>query len=381
MEEKKTHTQTPSQTQNSPTLPTPPPPPPPLFSDQIINIPGGGFSSTPTTSLFDIPSDHHHQQKPSLGFVDVLSSVHDFTIPSSIFDDLLQNITAPLHSPPSAAAPEYYHEAANAPATPNSSSMSSSSTEAAANDDHKKNEITAEGEGEGEGDGDEESQDQEKTAKKKLKPKKKNQKRAREPRFAFMTKSEIDHLDDGYRWRKYGQKAVKNSPFPRSYYRCTSTACGVKKRVERSSEDPSIVVTTYEGTHTHPCPITPRGSFGFLPETSMFGGAAGSLRGGSAASNFLIPQILSHHQYHHHHQQQQQQLRQPQVVIQQQQQQPYFHSLNNPPLSLISTGNNPTFPPMFRETPFCPSSSSSARDHGLLQDMLPSQMLKDQKEE
>jgi hypothetical protein len=40
-------------------------------------------------------------------------------------------------------------------------------------------------------------------------------KRARQPRFAFMTKSEIDHLEDGYRWRKYGQKAVKNSPFPR----------------------------------------------------------------------------------------------------------------------------------------------------------------------
>ena len=44
---------------------------------------------------------------------------------------------------------------------------------------------------------------------------KKGQKRARQPRFAFMTKSEIDHLEDGYRWRKYGQKAVKNSPFPR----------------------------------------------------------------------------------------------------------------------------------------------------------------------
>jgi hypothetical protein len=43
----------------------------------------------------------------------------------------------------------------------------------------------------------------------------KGQKRARQPRFAFMTKSEIDHLEDGYRWRKYGQKAVKNSPFPR----------------------------------------------------------------------------------------------------------------------------------------------------------------------
>jgi hypothetical protein len=35
------------------------------------------------------------------------------------------------------------------------------------------------------------------------------------PRFAFQTRSENDILDDGYRWRKYGQKAVKNTAFPR----------------------------------------------------------------------------------------------------------------------------------------------------------------------
>jgi hypothetical protein len=43
----------------------------------------------------------------------------------------------------------------------------------------------------------------------------KGEKRQRQPRIAFMTKSEVDHLEDGYRWRKYGQKAVKNSPYPR----------------------------------------------------------------------------------------------------------------------------------------------------------------------
>ncbi|XP_072952176.1 probable WRKY transcription factor 57 [Typha angustifolia] len=89
---------------------------------------------------------------------------------------------------------------------------------------------------------------------------KKGQKRARQPRFAFMTKSDIDHLEDGYRWRKYGQKAVKNSPFPRSYYRCTNSKCMVKKRVERSSEDPSIVITTYEGQHCHHTVSFPRSS-------------------------------------------------------------------------------------------------------------------------
>ncbi|KAM3304340.1 putative WRKY transcription factor 57 [Capsicum chacoense] len=91
------------------------------------------------------------------------------------------------------------------------------------------------------------------------KVKKKGQKRIRQPRFAFMTKSEVDHLEDGYRWRKYGQKAVKNSPFPRSYYRCTNTKCTVKKRVERSSEDSSIVITTYEGQHCHHTVGFPRG--------------------------------------------------------------------------------------------------------------------------
>lgn len=99
---------------------------------------------------------------------------------------------------------------------------------------------------------------------KKTSPKKKDQ----EQRFAFMTRSEVDHLEDGYRWRKYGQKAVKNSPFPRSYYRCTSVACNVKKRVERCLKDPSIVMTTYEGQHTHPSPIMARSTF-FPPPISV----------------------------------------------------------------------------------------------------------------
>jgi hypothetical protein len=43
-------------------------------------------------------------------------------------------------------------------------------------------------------------------------------KRATRPRFAFQTRSADDILDDGYRWRKYGQKAVKNSIYPRYIY-------------------------------------------------------------------------------------------------------------------------------------------------------------------
>ena len=40
----------------------------------------------------------------------------------------------------------------------------------------------------------------------------------------------------------------------RSYYRCTIQKCGLKKRVERSYQDPSIVITTYEGQHNHHTP-------------------------------------------------------------------------------------------------------------------------------
>ncbi|CAM0944999.1 unnamed protein product [Alopecurus aequalis] len=79
----------------------------------------------------------------------------------------------------------------------------------------------------------------------------------REPRFCFQTRSDVDVLDDGYKWRKYGQKVVKNSLHPRSYFRCTHSNCRVKKRVERLSTDCRMVITTYEGRHTHsPCDDT-----------------------------------------------------------------------------------------------------------------------------
>ncbi|KAI3677480.1 hypothetical protein L6452_36744 [Arctium lappa] len=57
--------------------------------------------------------------------------------------------------------------------------------------------------------------------------------------------------DDGYKWRKYGQKSIKNSSNPRSYYKCTNPRCGAKKQVERSNEDPDTLIITYEGLHLH----------------------------------------------------------------------------------------------------------------------------------
>lgn len=43
----------------------------------------------------------------------------------------------------------------------------------------------------------------------------KGRRKAMPPRVAFHTRSGVDVLDDGYKWRKYGQKAVKNTTHPR----------------------------------------------------------------------------------------------------------------------------------------------------------------------
>ncbi|XP_056166729.1 probable WRKY transcription factor 33 [Syzygium oleosum] len=78
----------------------------------------------------------------------------------------------------------------------------------------------------------------------------------REPRFAFRTTSEVDILDDGYRWRKYGQKTLKGNPNPRSYYKCRNIGCPVRKWVERSSDDMRTLITTYQGQHNHDGPAS-----------------------------------------------------------------------------------------------------------------------------
>uniref|UniRef100_A0ACD5ULZ9 Uncharacterized protein n=1 Tax=Avena sativa TaxID=4498 RepID=A0ACD5ULZ9_AVESA len=70
------------------------------------------------------------------------------------------------------------------------------------------------------------------------------------------TPSDVDLLDDGYRWRKYGQKVVRGNPHPRSYYKCTYQGCDVKKHIERSSQEPDAVITTYEGKHIHDVPAS-----------------------------------------------------------------------------------------------------------------------------
>ncbi|KAF6146875.1 hypothetical protein GIB67_018528 [Kingdonia uniflora] len=90
-------------------------------------------------------------------------------------------------------------------------------------------------------------------------PKSKRRKNANESgmlgrRNLVQGSNDSENLGDGFRWRKYGQKVVKGNPYPRSYYRCTSINCNVRKHVERTSDDPTAFITTYEGKHNHDMP-------------------------------------------------------------------------------------------------------------------------------
>ncbi|KAL5198758.1 hypothetical protein ABZP36_002270 [Zizania latifolia] len=75
--------------------------------------------------------------------------------------------------------------------------------------------------------------------------------------------------EDGYNWRKYGQKHVKGSENPRSYYKCTHPNCEVKKLLERSL-DGQITEVVYKGRHNHPKP---------QPNRRLSGGAVPPIQG------------------------------------------------------------------------------------------------------
>ncbi|XP_028232423.1 WRKY transcription factor 28-like isoform X2 [Glycine soja] len=172
------------------------------------------------------------------------------------------------------------------------SSVSSSSSEAGAEEDSGKSKKERQVK----------TEEGEENSKKGNKEKKKGEKKQKEPRFAFMTKSEVDHLEDGYRWRKYGQKAVKNSPYPRSYYRCTTQKCTVKKRVERSFQDPTTVITTYEGQHNHPVPTSLRGNAaaGMFTPSSLLATPTPLAAGSNFPQDLFLHMHHPHHQYHIH---------------------------------------------------------------------------------
>ncbi|XP_020086781.1 WRKY transcription factor 55-like [Ananas comosus] len=77
---------------------------------------------------------------------------------------------------------------------------------------------------------------------------------------AVRTGNSVHPPDDGYTWRKYGQKNILGSRYPRSYFRCTHRnfyGCEAKKRVQLLDDDPYTYEVTYCGTHTCLTSTTP----------------------------------------------------------------------------------------------------------------------------
>nr|KYP53762.1 WRKY transcription factor 55 [Cajanus cajan] len=74
--------------------------------------------------------------------------------------------------------------------------------------------------------------------------------------------------EDGFTWRKYGQKEILGSKYPRSYYRCTHQKlyeCQAKKQVQRLDDNPNIFEVTYRGKHTCHMSSTAPSSSSSLP--------------------------------------------------------------------------------------------------------------------
>uniref|UniRef100_A0A0E0C9J7 WRKY domain-containing protein n=1 Tax=Oryza meridionalis TaxID=40149 RepID=A0A0E0C9J7_9ORYZ len=91
------------------------------------------------------------------------------------------------------------------------------------------------------------------------------------PRKRLLTASPYD---DGYQWRKYGQKKINNTNFPRNYYRCSyhrERRCPAQKHVQQRDGDdvPALHVVVY--THEHTCL---QGAPAELPDAATNGGAA-----------------------------------------------------------------------------------------------------------
>uniref|UniRef100_A0A7N0V343 WRKY domain-containing protein n=1 Tax=Kalanchoe fedtschenkoi TaxID=63787 RepID=A0A7N0V343_KALFE len=89
-------------------------------------------------------------------------------------------------------------------------------------------------------------------------------------------------VKDGFQWRKYGQKVTRDNPCPRAYFKCSfAPTCQVKKKVQRSAEDQTMLVATYDGEHNH------------LPPSELDHGSQRSSNLGPATTNSVGTSTVS----------------------------------------------------------------------------------------
>ncbi|MFS7976535.1 putative transcription factor WRKY family [Helianthus anomalus] len=71
--------------------------------------------------------------------------------------------------------------------------------------------------------------------------------------ISTVTQITSSFIDDGYAWRKYGQKVILNSKYQRNYYRCSyklEQGCQATKQVQMIDDELPKYKITYCGHHT-----------------------------------------------------------------------------------------------------------------------------------
>ncbi|KMT14952.1 hypothetical protein BVRB_3g064600 [Beta vulgaris subsp. vulgaris] len=87
----------------------------------------------------------------------------------------------------------------------------------------------------------------------------------------FLTET-TTQVDDGFAWRKYGQKEILSAKYPRHYYRCThrhSQGCCATKQVQKNDEGNTYSIL-YLGLHSCSTGIIASGSTSLIPVEHSF---------------------------------------------------------------------------------------------------------------
>ncbi|KAK6942283.1 WRKY domain [Dillenia turbinata] len=102
-------------------------------------------------------------------------------------------------------------------------------------------------------------------------------------------------VKDGFQWRKYGQKVTRDNPSPRAYFKCSfAPTCPVKKKVQRSAEDESILVVIYDGKHNHPPPFGASNvALGSIPDSEASSPSQPTTQSLGSFQQLLVEQLAS----------------------------------------------------------------------------------------
>jgi len=70
-------------------------------------------------------------------------------------------------------------------------------------------------------------------------------------RVLVKASTDVNHFDDGYVWKKYGQKNIKGTTSMRFYYHCSEKGCPAKKQAQQMVQN---LVLQYTDSHNHLAP-------------------------------------------------------------------------------------------------------------------------------